>query len=117
MGPTVEVAGKVTLDGKPFSEGSIWFSSARSGAGFHTNLKPDGQYSVKVLDVQLGETYGVFIGGLEPADPNEVDPSGNPKGIPVPPVPAKYREAKTSGLTAVIDKPGQVTFDFDLKSK
>jgi len=117
MGPTVQVRGKVTLDGKPFSEGSIWFSLARSGAGFHANLGPGGEYSVSILDARPGDQYGVFIGGIQPKDPNEVDKSGNPRGIPAPPVPTRYWESKTSGLTAAIDKAGPVTCDFELKSK
>jgi len=117
MGPTVQVRGKVTLDGKPFSQGSIWFTAARSGAGFHANLGPDGDYSLSILDVRPGEKYGVFIGGIEPKDPEKSDKVGPPPGIPVPRVPAKYRESKTSGLTATIDKAGSVTFDFELKSR
>jgi len=117
MGQTVEVRGKVTLDGKPFSEGSIWFSLARTGAGFHANLGPDGTYSVSLLDVRPGDKYGVFIGGIQPKDPNEPDKSGNPRGILAPPVPAKYWESTTSGLTATIDKAGAMTFDFELKSR
>ena len=117
MGPTVEVSGKVTLDGKPFSEGSIWFTSPRSGAGFQANLGSDGTYSLSILDVKIGETYGVFIGGIEAEDENELDENGHPKGVSVPPVPAKYWESITSGLTAKIDKAEKLTFDFELKSE
>ncbi len=117
MGATVQVRGKVTLDGQPFSQGSIWFSSARSGAGFRGRLLSDGTYSVSLLDVRPGDTYGVFIGGVEPDDANQGDSSGNPVGITVPPVPAKYRESATSGLTATLDQAKPRSFDFELKSK
>ena len=117
MGPTVEVSGKVTLDGKPFSEGSIWFTSPRSGAGFNANLGADGTYALTILDVKIAETYGVHIGGIETAAAEgAVDGAGSPIGVPVPPVPAKYREATTSGLTAAIDKGEKLTLDFELKS-
>ena len=116
FGPTVEVSGKVTLDGKPFSEGSIWFTSLRSGAGFHTELGPDGSYSVSILDVKIGETYAVFIGGVEPKG-DEVDGAGIPVGPAPPPVPAKYRDGTTSGLTATIDNPEKAACDFELKSE
>lgn len=117
VGPTVELAGKVTLDGKPFSEGSIWFTCPRTGAGFHANLQPDGQYSLKISEVQLGETYRVSIGGAEPEAASEPDASGNPRGVVAPPVPMKYRDSATSGLTALVDKAQRLTFEFDLKSK
>jgi len=116
MGPTVEVSGKVTLEGEPFSEGRIWFTSPRSGAGFNANLGSDGTYALSILDVEIGETYGVFIGGVEPKE-GEVDGAGAPKGPSPPPVPAKYWEATTSGLTATIDSPQKATFDFDLESE
>jgi hypothetical protein len=116
MGPTVRVQGKVTLDGQPFSQGCVWFSSAKSGAGFHGNLRSDGTYSVSILDVRPGETYGVFIGGVEP-DPKQDDANSNPAGLAVPPVPAKYRESATSGLKLTLDGAKTQTFDIELKSR
>ena len=117
QGPAVDVRGKVTLDGKPFSQGCVWFSSPKSGAGFRANLAADGTYSVRILDVRLGETYGVFIGGIEPEVPADPKKLGNPPGIAVPPVPAKYCESATSGLKATIEKAKRHTFDFELRSK
>lgn len=115
MGPTVQVQGKVTLDGQPFSKGCVWFSSAKSGAGFSGNLRPDGTYAIRILDVHPGETYGVFIGGVEP-EAEQADASGNPVGIPIPPVPAKYREATSSGIKLTLDDAKPRTFDIELKS-
>lgn len=117
MGPTVEVTGKVTLDDEPFSEGTIGFTCLRSGATFNARPGSDGTYAVSILDVQLGETYGVFIGGIE-YDETEYDEEADaPKAPTDPPVPAKYLEATTSGLTATIDKEEKLTFDFELKSE
>ncbi|MGE3803405.1 MAG: hypothetical protein AB7K24_01890 [Gemmataceae bacterium] len=117
-GPTVQVSGKVTLDGEPLPHGAIWFTSPRSGAGFTANIQPDGTYSVQVLDVKMGETYGVHLGGREPApgEPVKLDGVGNLE-IAMPGVPPRYFESTTSGLTAVIASSSPQTFDFDLNSR
>lgn len=118
-GPTVEVSGKVTLDGAPFSQGSVWFTSPRSGSGFRANLREDGTFVVRVLEVKYGEVYGVHISGrqLEAGEtPAKLDAGGNPL-IPSPPVPRRYQEYSSSGLTAKIDRDGARHFVFDLKSK
>lgn len=115
-GPTVDVNGKVTLNNQPFSEGRIWFTCPKTGAAFPGELGTDGTYSVRILDAQIGETYGVAIGGVEPKDEIAVDGSGNPAGVTPPPVPAKYFESTTSGLTATINSDDSQTFDFELKS-
>lgn len=116
LGPTVEVSGKVTLDGEPISESTVWFSCLRSGTEFNAKLDPDGTYALSIPDVEIGETYGVFIGGIEPEE-GEEDEDGNPKASIAPKVPAKYLEGSTSGLTATIDKESGLTLDFELTSK
>lgn len=114
--PTVTVKGKVTLDEKPFSEAQIWFVSPKSGAGFKTALNEDGTYSLDIEDAHLGETYGVYFGGLEPEE-GAVDGAGAPLGPEPPPIPNQYWDATTSGLTANLKEGGDQTFDFDLKSE
>ena len=116
LGPTVTVTGKVTLDEQPFSKAQIWFVSPKSGAGFQSALNEDGTYSVAIEDAQLGETYGVYFGGLEPEE-GAVDGAGAPLGPEPPPIPNQYWDATTSGLTATIKAGGDQTFDFDLKSE
>ena len=116
FGPTVQVSGKVTLDSEPFSKASIWFNSPKSGAGFHTELGPDGSYSLSIKDAQLGESYAVFFGGVEP-EKGAVDGAGAPLGPTPPPIPSRYWEGSTSGLNAKINDKKEHTFNFDLNSK
>ena len=111
----MEVSGKVTLDGEPISESTVWFSCHRSGTEFNAKLGPDGTYALSIPDVEIGETYGVFIGGIEPGE-DEEDEDGNPKATIPPKVPAKYLEGSTSGLTAIVDKESGLTLDFELTS-
>lgn len=115
-GESVQVSGKVTLDGEPVSDGTIWFASDRSGAEFNTLLEADGTYDLTLLDVFPGESFGIYIGGISPEEGAE-DEDGNPLPDSPPPVPAKFQEAATSGLTAKIEEEGNRTFDFELKSE
>ena len=115
-GVTVQVSGKVTLDSQPVSEGTIWFSSDRSGAEFNAILESDGTYDLTIPDVYPGESFGIFIGGISPEEGAE-DEDGNPLPDSPSPVPAMYQESATSGLTAIIKEDGVHTFDFELTSK
>lgn len=116
LGPTVNVNGKITLDGEPFTDAQIWFSSPKSGAGFETNLNPDGTYSIDIQDAQVGESYNVYFMGAAPEQAT-VDGAGAPGSPPPPPIPSKYWDGATSGLTAKLTDSGDQTFDFDLKSE
>lgn len=115
-GESVQVSGQVTLDSEPVSDGTIWFASDRSGAEFNAQLEDDGTYDLTLLDVFPEESFKIYIGGISPAA-GEEDEDGNPLADSPPPVPAKYQESATSGLTAQIKEEGNRTFDFELKSE
>lgn len=118
LGPTIDATGQVTLDGQPFSEASIRFTSLRTAASFATDLADDGTYQLELLDAQPGDKFGVSFGPIlvPPAMP-EVDAAGIPKGNPPPPLPARYLEHTESGLTETVTDESSQTFNFDLKSK
>ncbi len=113
---TAVVTGKVTLDGEPFHKGSLSFVCLRSGTEFHTEPADDGSYTIEIPDVELGESFGVFIGPLIPEEV-PVDANDNPLPDTPPECPSKYQEYSTSGLSAVIDQRTGNSFDFELTSK
>ena len=117
-GPTVTVSGKVTVDSKAFSAASIRFTSPDSGASFPVDLNDDGTYSVEIVDADVGEAYRVSFGpSLNPPAKQELDGAGLPKPNPPPPIPARYLDETSSGLTAKISDESSQTFNFDLQSQ
>ncbi len=100
--PTEETAtltGKVTLDGKPLTQGSVLFAPSggekrNAAAG---DIKSDGSYTVQIGQTEkliVGE-YVVEVVSREPSSPH---PDGGP---PIPGAfitPLKYGKAETSGL-------------------
>src|SRR5262249_42149880 len=88
------VEGKVTFGGKVLDGGTITLTSAKGSAS--GTIGKDGTYKVEKLEA--GE-YSVSV---------SEQPGGTVK------VPAKYGDAKTSGLTYDVKK-GKQTFDIDLK--
>jgi hypothetical protein len=98
------VTGTITIDGKPLPGGTIFFVSAKDPQMLvSSTIKSDGTFSV--ADAPKGD---VLV-----AVDNESQKGNNPKNYI--PLPGKYRNAKTSGLTANIaaDQPVKI----ELKSK
>jgi hypothetical protein len=118
---TGTVSGKVSLAGQPLGTGTIVFFAENNGETAIGPLASDGTYTLK-----YGTGFSVPAGDYRVAI-NEGPPPGAPIPSPedimkAPPaaantskIPAKYRDAKTSGLIAVV-KPGSNSgVDFDLK--
>ncbi len=115
------VTGKVTLDGQPLSTGTIVFEDATHGIAVSAPLKADGSYEVRTHD-KAGLPAGdyrvslsaVGIGsGETPLVSGPPDKAGPPKSA----IPEKYRDAKSSGLTAKVATGTNKPFDFALSSK
>jgi hypothetical protein len=99
-----EAGGMVTLDGKPLPVGSITFISTDDPRFRVTAMiQSDGRF--KVADAPLGRVKVVI---------ETESARGNPGFVPVP---AKYADAKTSGLTATVVKADGQPLLFELKSK
>jgi hypothetical protein len=107
------VSGKVTLDGKPLTKGSIAFYGGGAAALATGSIDSSGNYTL-LTGTERGLTpgsYQVTIVANDIIEPtNELTPL-MPKLI----TPAKYSNATTSGLTAEV-KAGSNTYNFDLQS-
>ena len=87
--PTGTVSGRIFLDGKAVAQGKVTFQPAK-GKAVTVNLNADGSYEAVV-------PVGKVSVAVEAAD-----------------VPAKYSDAKKSGLTAEVQK-GRNVADFELQ--
>ena len=123
-----KVYGKVTYKGAPVTGGGITFET-KDGAKYGGLIQEDGTYSV--TDLPVGDlTVAISTENLNP-DKAKSAPAGTGApsaattgagaGAPAAPVnqgtyvkiPAKYGDAKTSGLTVTVTT-GSVKKDFDL---
>jgi hypothetical protein len=89
------VSGKVTFKGKPLAGGKIRFVPAKKSAAVEAEIQADGTYEAK--GVPVGEARVV----IQPSD----------KSVKLP---ARYADAKTSGLTYEVKKEGDNYLDIDL---
>ncbi len=105
--PTMNVVkGAVTLNGTALPGGELNFVSVK-GSGQNTALiGPDGTYSVQFTKDALGDYKVAVKGPGRSSDPKE-------KRAAVP-IPAKYSNPATSGITCTV-KEGSQTFDIPLK--
>lgn len=115
--PSVQIKGVVTFDGVPLEEGSIHFSSSKTGESAYSNLAAGGQYQITFVEADLGEKYAVSIGRTV-LDESEVQAADLK---PQPPlkakIPKRYLDRQSSGLSAVVKDAGKNEIDFALLSK
>ena len=108
-GPTGGVAGVVTFEDQPVTEGRVQFYSAQTGGGGMATLDQSGKFAMQ--DPILVGSYKVSI--LPPEEPAPESPTGTePKEYPN--IPEKYRTELTTDLTAEV-KEGDNQFTFDMK--
>jgi len=117
----VPVHGRVTLQGKPVTAGTILFENAAAGVALMAPLEPDGSYSVKTYE---GEglppgNYRVAVSPQRIATPNDRRLLVGPAPTSAAPavsvvIPARYHDAVSSGLKAVVALGEDAPFDFDL---
>jgi hypothetical protein len=106
---TGKVAGQVTFDGKPVTDGVVHFVS-KTGYGAQASLNESGKYSVAVEAAE----YQVYVA---PHPPGQSGPPGTgqaPKQA-ASVIPMKYREPGTSGLTFTVEEGKDNKFDIELK--
>jgi len=110
--PAASFHGIVTLDGKPLEEGSIHFTSPRTGEVAYVNLEKSGTYEVSFPEVDLGEEYEVAVAPTVITFESKAH-TGFARSMNVK-LPKKYMDRRTSGLRAKIEQPGKNQFDFVL---
>jgi hypothetical protein len=106
--PMGKVSGKVTLQGRPLTAGTVQFTNDKLGAGVSAVLDTEGSYRVET-PVPTG-LYEVTILPPPPPAPHEMDKAAR---LPRSNIPVKFQDPKTSGLSATIQE-GANTADFAL---
>lgn len=109
IGPTGEVEGKVTLDGEPYSEGSVAFYDKSTGNTGGGELASGGTFKF-TTPVPVGSYQVSFtMPAAPPPDDPTVDAAANANDD----LHQSYRSGDTSGITADV-KEGTNTFTFEL---
>jgi hypothetical protein len=109
------IAGRVTFEGQPVTEGRVVFTSVEKGVHMTAKINADGHYEVNTVagpGLPLA-TYQVSV-SPPPAETAMGVVSTKPKPNEYSNIPKKYRYPKTSGLTLALQK-GENTLDIDMK--
>ena len=124
---TEGVTGKVTLDGQPLANATVFFTPADGSGGNEASGMTDanGVYKLQTLlgAADAGTTPGKYLVSFtcfEEVDTGKTRTDEDGKELPITEdrsvIPQKYNSFKTSGFEAEVVK-GANTFDFDLQSK
>lgn len=108
------VHGKITLDGNPIANGTVSFVAMApdGGPAWATSLK-DGQFVSGDVGPVVGKSR-VEVRARRQASAQPQNPDGDWKGGYVEAVPDRYNAHSTLEVDV---RPGENTFDFDLKSR
>lgn len=123
------VSGKVTIDGRPVTAGTVLLVSENDKYAVQGPINEYGRYTVKepplgrcLVAVRTRDKMGsvrpkvAASGGGGVGSAGMVLPNPEEIGMTYVPTPTKYEDAKTSGLTAVIQK-GNREHDLELTAK
>jgi hypothetical protein len=116
-----QVKGKITLDAKPITKGTVEFipdgSKATKGPIAFGVINPDGTYELKTFKDKDGAKAGFYKVGIQSFETVIFDPNSPTPAQPKPLIPIKFADAMTSGLFAEV-KAGQTEpINFDLTSQ
>ncbi|MBN2291167.1 MAG: carboxypeptidase regulatory-like domain-containing protein [Pirellulales bacterium] len=119
-GPDIgQVSGKVTVNGKPLTNAHINFSSRDQNVSINANLNEDGTYVLKTYQEEglpPGEYQVAIKGGTFGYEETPlVGQAPTASAQPNLPIPPRYSNIATSGLTAKVERGKNKSFDFDLK--
>ena len=110
---TAAVQGKVTYQGKPITQGVILLTPEAGGQAAIGEIQADGSFQLTTFKKNDGARPGKYRVAVQPSSSGAAVPGMEFAGGK-PPIPAKYLDGSTSGLTAEI-KPGKNTLDLPLK--
>lgn len=121
-GGTVPVTGKVTLDGKVLSAGTVTFLNEQQKSVQTSIISKDGTYSVQIatgpckITVTVPPTAGDMPEGMK-MDPSKMGAAGKAATVDaqVVDVPAKYKDMKTTPLAVTLES-GQKTHNIEMKA-
>lgn len=114
-GPTGEVEGTVTMDGKPLTEGSITFYVVETGASVGAELGAGGKF--KFDDpVPVGE-YQVAFHPAEIPQPDHATSEKLARVSAKTTIPVAYQDESTSGIVADVKEGTNPPFEFKLLKK
>jgi hypothetical protein len=112
------VAGQVTLNGQPLAEGSILFQDDTGAISVNAALDGDGRYEVRTYD-KRGLPPGTYRVAITPRTFGDgetplIEGPPAPTAPTASPIPPRYRDVATSGLTATVQAGSNPPFNFDL---
>lgn len=110
-----KVAGQVTFQGQPVTEGQIMFINRELGVYMTADLGVDGTYEV-VCAHGTGLPPGAYQVAITPPPPDLPLRSHvpRPRKSSYPEIPAKYHDPNTSGLSLVVKVEGS-QFNVDMQ--
>jgi hypothetical protein len=109
---TAEMAGKVTLDGKPFTTGSVVLVGMNGSTG--ADIKSDGSYHA--TNVPLGRVRVLVATTGSAPSWATTGSTGRSQPPQTPQTPTKYRSVDTSGLELYVFE-GSNPFDIAMSSR
>ncbi|MCC9606587.1 hypothetical protein LOC68_17110 [Blastopirellula sp. JC732] len=112
--PSATIQGVVTLEGKPLDQGSVHFTSPKTGESAYANLTGEGKYLVTFPYADIGQAYQVSIGKTVVDETDAHALAANPPAPMTVKIPAKYSERTTSGLSVTIETGGETQYDIAL---
>lgn len=119
--PLAPVTGKVTLDGKPLTSGSVQFTPNKdrgtTGRMALGNINEDGTFELMTITPGDGAQVGHHLVAIESYENTAFDPNKPVNQSPKSLIPKRYTNPQTSQLTAEVKADGDNSFTFELKSK
>jgi hypothetical protein len=118
---TAPASGRVVLDGEPVAEATVILWSDAVPTSPSALTAQDGTFHLRTYVPKDGAPVGTYAVSIDKTTENQ-PPLKDPEAPP-PPVeithhlPKKYRDVKTSGLTAEVTEAGPNEFVFELSTK
>jgi len=118
---TIPATGRVTLDGQAVSQATVIFWNDSVPTSPSALTSDDGSFHLRTYVVKDGAPAGTYAVSIDKTTENQPPPK-DPEAPP-PPVeithhlPKRYRDTKTSGLTAEVTEQGPNEFVFELSTK